>query len=83
MATIRVIWAGKFDGREVNINADDFDPAIHTRAGEAGASPAPHLPPPPIVIADVESAETQAETEAAESPIETSPTESRRSRSRR
>jgi hypothetical protein len=30
METLKVYWLGKFNGRQVTINAVDFDPAIHS-----------------------------------------------------
>lgn len=38
MATIQVYWTGKFNGRLVTIEAEDFNPAIHRLPGDPEAS---------------------------------------------
>lgn len=40
--TLKVFWKGKFDGAQVTINAEDFDPALHsTEAPRVEAKPEP------------------------------------------
>lgn len=64
--TVKVYWKGKFNGAQVTINAEDFDPALHsTEAPKVEAKPKAQEAVQPVLAAD-KPAKAKASKPAAE-----------------